>query len=56
MNENGELVVASDLLSGSEHHVSNNEQATAAAAAAEIAFHVEESPTRKGNTDLITFD
>ncbi|KAL7509912.1 hypothetical protein ACHAXN_006809 [Cyclotella atomus] len=54
MNENGELVVASDLLSGSEHYVSNNEQATAAAA--EIAFHVEESPTRKGNTDLITFD
>lgn len=53
MNENGELVVASDLLSGSEHYVSNNEQATAAA---EIAFHVEESPTRKGNTDLITFD
>jgi hypothetical protein len=28
----------------------------AASAAAEIAFNVEESPTRKGNTDLITFD
>jgi hypothetical protein len=60
MDENGELVVANDLLSGSEHVASSNEIAASAvnvaAAAAKIAFNDQESPTRKGNTDLITFD